>query len=179
MNHMTPRTESFEICRAQPADANEMALAHRDSIGSIGSRFYSPDVVAGWQAAVTSELYLKAMEAGEVFFIAVGDADGRRVVLGFASDYSIDGPKHGTSVYVRGHAARHGVGSALLARVEAHGVSRGATSIEIEASLAGEAFYKANGFVEVGRGTTCLTTGRSIECVFMRKLLSAGAGSSS
>ena len=68
-------------------------------------------------------------------------------------------------------AARRGsgVGSALLARAEAHAVSNGATTIEIEASLAGVAFYEANGFIEVGRGETRLTTGRSMECVFMRK----------
>jgi hypothetical protein len=59
--------------------------------------------------------------------------------------------------------------SALLAVAEAHAIETGATSIEIEASLAGVAFYKANGFVEVGRGETRLSTGRSIECVFMRK----------
>ena len=164
---------AFEIRRAEPSDVDEIALAHRDSIQSIGPAFYSPDVVEYWQEAIAGELYLKAMAAGEVFFIAVGDADGSRAVLGFASDYCVEGRKHGTSVYVRGCAARRGVGSALLATAEAHAVSHGATSIEIEASLAGVAFYQANGFVEVGRGETCLTTGRSMECVFMRKDLPA------
>jgi GNAT superfamily N-acetyltransferase len=112
------------------------------------------EIVEYWLEAITGELYLKAMEAGEVFFIAVGEASGSRAVLGFANDYCIEGQKHGTSVYVRGRSARRGVGSALLARAEAHAVSNGATSIEIEASLAGVAFYTANGFVEVGRGET-------------------------
>jgi GNAT superfamily N-acetyltransferase len=101
--------------------------------------------------------------------------DGRSVVLGFSSDYCIEGRKHGTSVYVRGRTARQGVGSALLATAEAHAVSHGATSIEIEASLPGVAFYAANGFVEVGRGEIRLTTGRSMECLFMRKDLSAAS----
>jgi ribosomal protein S18 acetylase RimI-like enzyme len=74
---------------------------------------------------------------------------------------------------VRGRSARQGIGSALLARAEAHAVETGATSIEIEASLAGVDFYRANGFIEVGRGETRLTTGRSMECVFRRKELSA------
>jgi GNAT superfamily N-acetyltransferase len=108
-----------------------------------------------------------------VFFIALGEVDGRRAVLGFASDYCIEGPRHGTSVYVRGSWARQGIGSALLAKAEAHAVSRGATSIEIESSHAGVAFYKANGFIETGRGEIHLTTGHSMECVFMRKDLSA------
>jgi GNAT superfamily N-acetyltransferase len=167
------RAEAFEIRRAQPSDVGEIALAHRDSIQSIGPAFYSRGAVEAWQEAITGELYLEAMKGGEVFFIAVGDADGSRTVLGFASEYCIEGSKHGTSVYVRGRSARRGVGSALLATAEAHALSNGARSIEIEASLAGVGFYKANGFVEVGRGNTRLTTGRSMECVFMRKDLSA------
>lgn len=111
------------------------------------------------------------MEAGEVFFIAVGDTDGSLTVLGFASDHCIEGPKHGNSVYVRGHSVRRGIGSALLAKAEAHAASNGATSIEIEASLAGVAFYQANEFIAVGRGETRLTTGRTMECVFMRRIL--------
>ena len=163
------RLGEFEIRRAEPSDVDEIALAHRDSIQSIGPAFYSEEVVQYWQEGITGDLYLKAMEAGEVFFIALGDVGGSRGALGFASDYRVEGRTHGTSVYVRGSSARRGVGSALIARAEAHAVSNGATSIEIEASLAGVAFYEANGFVEMGRGETRLTTGRSMECVFMRK----------
>jgi GNAT superfamily N-acetyltransferase len=79
-----------------------------------------------------------------VFFIALGDVDRRRAVLGFASDYCIEGWRHGPSVYVRGRSARQGIGSALLARAEAHAAETGATSIEIEASLAGVDFYRAH-----------------------------------
>jgi putative acetyltransferase len=169
MGTSSGRIGVFEIRQAEPSDADEIALAHRDSIQSIGSAFYSPEIVANWQEAIEGQLYLTAMDAGEVFFIAVGEAEGRSAVIGFASDYCIEGQKHGTSVYVRGRSARQGVGSALLARAEAHAVSHGAARIEIEASLAGVAFYEANGFVEVGRGETRLTTGRSMECVYMWK----------
>jgi GNAT superfamily N-acetyltransferase len=170
---MTDRTGAYEIRRAEPSDVNEIALAHRDSIQSIGPSYYPEEIVGCWREAIEGQLYLKAMDGGEVFFIAVGEVDGRSAVIGFASDYCIEGQRHGTSVYVRGRSARQGIGSALLARAEAHAASSGATSIEIEASLAGVDFYKARGFIEVGRGETRLTTGRSIECVFMRKDLSA------
>ena len=165
---------AFLIRRAEPSDVEEIALAHRDSIQSLGPDFYAPETVECWQEAITGELYLEAMDAGEVFFIAVGEAEGRRVVLGFASEYCVEGPKHGASVYVRGLSARRGIGSALLATAEAHAVSNGATHLDIHASLAGVAFYEANGFIDVGRGNTRLTTGRSMECVFMRKDLAAG-----
>ena len=169
----TVRMGAYEIRRAEPSDVDEIALAHRDSIQSIGPSYYPEEIVEYWQEAIEGRLYLKAMDDGEVFFIAVGDIDGRRAVLGFASDYRIQGDRHGSSVYVRGRSARQGIGSALLAKAEAHAIETGATSIEIEASLAGVAFYKANGFLEIGHGEARLTTGRSVECLFMRKDFSA------
>jgi ribosomal protein S18 acetylase RimI-like enzyme len=163
----------FETCLAHASDVDDMALAHRDSIRSIGPGFYPLSVVSDWEEGLTGALYLRAMESGEVFFIARGTVDGRALVLGFASDYRIEDSRHGTSVYVRGIAARCGIGSALLKAAEAHAVGRGATSIEIEASFAGVEFYRANGFTEIGRGETYLQSGRPIGCVFMRKDLAA------
>lgn len=148
-----------------------MAAAHRDSICSLGPSFYTERVVADWSGAVSRDLYVEAMQRGEVFFIAFGQIGGERVVLGFASDYMIEGARHGTSVYVRGAAARRGIGAALYRLAEAHAIASGATLIDIEASLAGEAFYRPQGFVERGRGETHLPSGRPIACVFMRKQL--------
>jgi len=115
-------------------------------------------------------IYVKAMEGGEVFFLATGQIDARPAVLGFAT-HRIDDTSDGGSVYLRGVATRRGIGSALLRTVEAHATAKGATSIQVEASLAGVEFYKANGFEEIGRGDTLLMSGRAIACVFMRKTL--------
>lgn len=163
----------FETRQAHPSDADDIAVAHRDSIRSTGPTFYPPNVVDDWQEGLTGDVYLKAMEGGEVFFIATGNIDGQARVLGFASEYCIEGSKHGTSVYVRGIAARRGIGSALFGLAEAHAVANGATTIQVEASLVGVDFYRANGFIEVGRGDTRLMSGRPIACVFMRKELGA------
>lgn len=169
----------LETRRAHPSDADDIALAHRDSIRSIGPTFYPANVIDDWEEGITRDLYLKAMEGGEVFFIATGKVDGKALVLGFASDYCIEGSTHGTSVYVRGIAARGGIGSGLLGLAEAHAVANGATSIQVEASLAGVEFYKANGFTEVGRGETRLMSGRPIACVFMRQDLNVATPSGS
>lgn len=159
----------IETRQAHPSDVNEIALAHRDSIRSIGCAFYPTNVVDDWAEGLTGDLYLKAMDGGEVFFIATGKADDEVLVLGFASDYRIEGSTHGTSVYVRGIAARRGIGSALFGMAETHAVANGATRIQVDASLAGVEFYKVNGFTELGRGETRLMSGRPIACVFMRK----------
>lgn len=166
------RIAEFETRLAQPSEADDIAEAHRDSIRSIGPGFYPPNVVDDWAEGLAGEIYVKAMEGGEAFFIATGEIEGQLAVLGFASDYRIDGSQHGTSVYVRGLAVRHGIGSTLFGLAEAHAIARRATSIRVEASLAGVEFYKANGFDEVARGEAPLMSGRPIACVFMRKQLS-------
>jgi GNAT superfamily N-acetyltransferase len=159
----------YRTRRAEAADIDAIALAHGDSIRTIGPHFYPAAVVEDWGASIDRALYLNAMASGEVFFIAIGTVEDAPSVLGFSSDYRIDGATHGTSVYVRGSAARQGIGSALLALAEAHAIGTGATFVQVEASLAGVQFYRANGFHEVSRGETRLTSGRPIACVFMRK----------
>ncbi len=164
----------IETRRAEPSDAAAIAAAHRDSIRSLGPEFYPLHVVRDWEEGLTPAVYLGAMERGEVFFIATGTIDGKPVVLGFASDYRIEGSTHGTSVYVRGLAARRGIGSALLGLAEAHAVASAATGIHIEASIACVVFYRANGYSELDRGETRLMSGKPIGCVFMQKILAAG-----
>jgi ribosomal protein S18 acetylase RimI-like enzyme len=156
---------------AAPADADDIAEAHLDSIRSIGPVFYPSNIVDDWAEGLSGDVYLKAMAGGEVFFVATGTIEGRPAVLGFSSDYRIKGTRHGTSVYVRGLATRRGIGSTLYRLAEAHAVERGATSVHVEASLAGVEFYRANGFEEVGRGHAQLMSGRPIACVFMQKNL--------
>jgi putative acetyltransferase len=163
-----------ELRRATPADAPAMAVAHLDSIRSIGPAFYSAPLVDAWAAAVTPEMYVKAMAGGEVFFIAVAARDGEPEVLGFASHVPHAG-NDGASAYVRGSAARQGVGSALWRMAEAHAREQGATAITIEASLAGVTFYRAHGFVEIERCDVQLQNGVAIPCVVMRKDLTGVA----
>jgi putative acetyltransferase len=168
---MTPNEVTFR--RADPADAEGIALAHRDSIRSIGPAFYTPDVVEVWGAGLTPDIYIKAMAGGEAFFIATGHIDGKLAVLGFAT-HRVDDEQDGASVYVRGSAARRGIGTALLRLAEEHAIAHGALNIHIQASLAGVEFYKANGFEEISRGEAMLRSGRSMACVFMRKRLVQG-----
>lgn len=74
-------------------------------------------------------------------------------------------------MYVRGRAARLGLGTTLLRLAEEHARAHGATSIQIQASLAGVEFYKANGFEALRSGEAVLMSGKSMPCVLMRKQL--------
>jgi GNAT superfamily N-acetyltransferase len=159
---------TYHIRRATLADVDAIADAHRDSIHAIGARFYPADVVSAWGARVAGGLYANAMASGEVFFIAIDDGDG--TVLGFSSHH-VDEGEHRTAVYVKGAAARRGVGSALFRTAEAEARAAGAASIFVAASLAAEEFYRAHGFEEAGRGQHEIGSGRSMGCIFMRKTL--------
>jgi GNAT superfamily N-acetyltransferase len=162
------------IRRATEEDAAAIALAHLDSIRSLGARFYQPDVLEAWSEGLTPSLYRDAMRGGEVFFVAIGELEGQQVVLGFAT-HRVDDAQDGASVYVRGGVARQGIGTALLTLAEEHARAHKATSIQIQASLAGVEFYKANGFEELERGEAVLMSGKSMPCVVMRKQLSRPA----
>ena len=165
------QTGSFEVHRAGLTDVEEIAAAHLDSIRSIGALYYAPVIVNDWGARIEGDLYVNAMARGEVFYIAVGEPGDKPEVLGFSS-HRLDGKEHRTAVYVRGNAARLGMGSALFRSAEAGAISAGATSIHVDASLAAVEFYKANGFDEVGRGEHRQWSGRRMACVFMRKRIS-------
>jgi putative acetyltransferase len=156
--------------RAHAQDAEAIALAHVDSIRSIGPRFYPPEVVEAWAAGLTSDLYVKAMESGEAFFVATGHVDRQSAVLGF-STHRVDDGRDGVSVYVRGVAARQGIGTLLVQLAEEHARAHGATRLDVDASLAAVGFYKAHAFEEVGRGEHVLRSGLPMACVFMRKRL--------
>jgi len=163
-------TAGVRIRRATEADAAAIALAHVNSIRTLGPSYYPPELVDAWAAGLTPGFYTRAMQHGEAFFVAIGEIDGEQVVLGF-STHRVDDGQDGLAVYVRGRASRQGIGTSLLLEAEQHARSGGATTIHIQASLAGVEFWRANGFEEIERVDAPLMSGGSIPSVSMRKLL--------
>ena len=104
--------------------------------------------MSDWSAQISGALYANAIAHGEQFFIAIGPLSDKPEVLGF-STHRVDAETHGTAVYVRGRAARLGVGSALFRAAEAAAIE------------------------EVGRAEHQMWSGRPMPCVFMRKKLAA------
>jgi len=154
------------IRRATVQDADGIAQAHVDSIQTLGARAYDAEVIADWGAPRTGERYRLRIADGAELFVAV--ENGRIVGL---SDYrAIDG-SHRTGIFVRGDAARRGIGTALFAEAEAAARRHGATEINVDASLGAVGFYEANGFERVGDGEHTLRNGRRMSCVYMRKRL--------
>lgn len=151
---------------ALATDTDGIARAHVASIQSLGASVYDAEVVNDWGAPRPAEHYVRRMQAGAQLFVAV--EDGR--IIGF-SDYRVEKGHHRTAVYVRGDAARKGVGTTLFAAAENAARLHGAREIRVDASLVAAPFYAANGFEELGGGEHELKSGRKMACVFMRKLL--------
>jgi hypothetical protein len=49
---------------------------------SLGPDFYPATVVDDWEEGINADLYINAMESGEVFVIATGEIQGVAAVLG-------------------------------------------------------------------------------------------------
>ena len=110
------------------------------------------------------------MESGELFFVAVASDGDQDRVLGFSS-YRVADDQHRTAIYVRGEAARMGVGTALFEVAEIAAREHGAKEIHVDASLAAVEFYKARGFQELGAGRHQSRNGNLMDCVLMKKKL--------
>ena len=119
--------------------------------------------MAAWGAPRDGTSYLEAMRHGRRFFVAVSSV-GR--VIGFS-----DAGEGGLAVYVRGEAARQGIGSALLARAEGVLRSGGTKVVQIDASLNAEPFYAKHGYRSMGQDDHRLSTGLAMRCVRMEKPL--------
>src|SRR5437667_7044354 len=95
------------------------------------------------------------MARGEAFFLALRRDPGTPVeaALGFSS-YRLEAGKHRTAIYVRGGAARMGVGTALFHAAETEARNRGVDEIHVDASLVALAFYAPRDSRSSGRAST-------------------------
>jgi GrpB-like predicted nucleotidyltransferase (UPF0157 family) len=157
---------SVKIRPATESDVDGIADAHVDSILTLGPAAYDLAIVEAWGAPRNGERYLQAMHRGEAFFVAVDE----NVILGFSSHRIQDG-RHRAAIYVRGRAARQGIGSRLLGCGIAVAQSVGATDLWVDASLLAVKFYERNGFSNLGNGSHRLQAGLEMPCVYMKKML--------
>jgi ribosomal protein S18 acetylase RimI-like enzyme len=158
------------IRRATDPDLPALAEVHRASILEIAPAFYPPEVIAYWGRERDPEEYGRGMaEHGDAIFVA--EAPHRSgMFLGFSHYRFHEGRHYLKGLFVRGAAARRGIGTRLLRAAEDFARAAGATELYVEGSLSGEAFYKARGFTELSRHKHAM--GRSeVDAIVMRKKL--------
>lgn len=128
----------YEITLAQPADAQEIAALSRDSI----------ERGLSWR---WTERRVRRSIRDEATNVAVARRDG--VLLGFAIMQYGDVDAHISLFAVRASQRRGGLGSALLAWLEATAAVAGIRAIRLEARAGNadaKSFYLRHGFTESG-----------------------------
>lgn len=159
------------IRMALPKDARAIQEVHKDSILNVANAFYPPEVLAAWSEKLgkpeTISKHESAIAHGEEF-VLVAEAGGR--IVGFGTII----PRTGNlrALYVSAGVKRSGVGSLILAELEAEAQRIGITELHMNASLSAEAFYRAKGYQEIERKKHRLSSsGIEMDSVEMKKRL--------
>lgn len=121
-----------------PNDAESLLAIHRCSILRLGLTVYSEVQCRSWAYGLTAKGYETTMDAGEKYFVASQQDE----IIGFCS-YQFNEIK---GLFVHPDNARHGIGTALLTRVEADINSILSEEIVLDAALPAVPFYKALGY---------------------------------
>lgn len=161
----------FVVRKCLETDVEEIAKAHIDSIQSISSNLYSPELIADWIAVtpINGQRYIDAINQGAVIHVAEGK-NGE--ILGLSEVHHVEDRQYNAAVFLCGKATRKEVGTALYQAAETIAVRSGAHSIELNASLAAVEFYKAQGFEEYEQVEIATSPGKFLQGMRMRKNLS-------
>jgi putative acetyltransferase len=158
---------TFAVRPAEDADLPGIHEVHVRSIRELARGHYSADEVEAWAGRLPPGIHAQALRE-HVCEVAVDDSG----VLGFAEVDVARGEVR--AVYVHPAAARRGVGTLLLARVEERARAAGLTRLVLDASLNAVPFYEHGGFTSDRPATHALEGGGAIRCVRMSKQLPQG-----
>ncbi|BCL76805.1 acetyltransferase [Jeongeupia sp. HS-3] len=119
-----------EIRPARSDDAHALAILMHESVRKAGRAAYSEAECAAWSPAAPDPVHLAAgiLDPDNIVLVAVDDG----VVVGFGNLGPT--PDHLDMLYVRHDRVDQGIGSRLIAALEAAARERGATELHTEAS---------------------------------------------
>jgi len=158
----------LRIRPASPEDRTAMTALHKASIGScLGP--YTVEQVTAWTAAIRPEVYDGALRDKTVLVAEAQEPDGPERLLGLGILDSHDGEIN--AVYVSPEAMGRGVGSQLLAAMEAKAAGRGVANLTVHATLNAVGFYERHGYRPRGDAAHELSDGTALPCVRMVKPL--------
>ncbi|HEX9243203.1 MAG TPA: GNAT family N-acetyltransferase [Anaeromyxobacter sp.] len=150
----------MRIRRARVADARAIARVMRAAVRGVPRGTYPARTLSAW-ASLPALYHAWAMTAGGET-VLVAERRGR--IVGYAG---LRGAEV-TSLFVHAAAARGGVATALLARIEALARRRGERRLVVDAARSGVALYRARGFTG-SRAVRVPLPGSALEAVRMNK----------
>lgn len=147
---------------ATAADAEAICDLHIRSIRVLCAPDYTPEQIEAWAGRKRPELYRQAMtEGGETMLVAISDSDQ---IAGFAAFKGSE--IYG--LYVAPASVNQGVGSALLAAVDAQMVAAGVGQVRFRSTFMALGFYLHRGY-RPGENAVSRMGGVDIPCVWVTK----------
>lgn len=141
------------ICRVQSAAIRQLCASH-----------YSPAEIEAWAGPVEPDWYRSLMGSRELFLAVEGET-----IIGFGQ-LNLDTAEI-DAIYVHPAAARRGVGSALLRRLEDVARQHDLASLHLAASLNSVPFYESSGFHRKRNTRFPILPGVEIASLVMEKAL--------
>jgi len=161
----------FQLRPGRPDDALGILTAQRSAIRQTAASAYSPVIIDEWAPAVIVnervQTFQRWIERGEELIVVATASVGE--IIGFGSIVPTNSELR--AVYVDAAYGGQGVGGALLARLEELARDAGLTELRMDASINAVPFYEANGFISLEPGEHIMSSGGSMACVRMRKVL--------
>ena len=152
------------IREARPEDRDGIYRVHVSAVRATCASHYTAYEIESWVGNKRNESYTPPFSTCDIFVATDGEA-----VIGFSqlnpSMYEIE------AVYVDPAYGRRGVGKRLLARAEEAARARGLRELRLAASLNAVPFYKDSGYTAHAQAKYRLSSGVSIACVPMTKVL--------
>lgn len=152
----------FEIREATPRDAEAIYDVHKRSIAALCSGAYSERQIEAWTELRTARDYERSIE--KAFVLVAESSEG---VVAFGVLGCLSGELH--ALYVHPRWAGHGIGSRLMAAIEARALERGLSAITLNATVNAVSFYEAQGYTSLGPNTYSLPGGLELACERMQK----------
>ena len=156
------------VVRALGPDEGRLYLEIINSaITGLAAGHYEPGIIDAWVHPITDDSLerLRTNPDGEIRLIA--ELDGRPAGIGAL----VVAHAELRACYVAPHAARRGVGSALVREIERLARERGLGRLELAGSINAEPFYAALGYRVKRRGRHVLRSGDRMPAVWMEKTL--------
>lgn len=157
----------MKIREAIESDARQIVRIFHETVHTINARDYTQEQVDAWSPAMPDpEVWVRRRFGTRTTFVA--DEEG--AIAGFGE---LESDGHVDCLYCHRKRQRQGVGSAIMAEIEARARSLGVRRLFLEASITARPFFEARGFV-VLRQQTVVRRGVELTNFVMEKVLTEG-----
>jgi putative acetyltransferase len=158
---------SVVVREMRPEDARRFLEVHHAAIRAIAAKDYPSAVIEAWARPITDQPIERFLANRDRELRLVAEIDGELVGVGAIV---VDNAEL-RACYVAPNAARRGVGSALVCKIERIAREHHLDHLHLESSVTAEPFYAALGYHVESRGELLLAPDVPMVAVKMLKLL--------